>query len=133
MSEKNELPENVIIGPWPKRKEKPESEQIRIAQLAEAVANDFTMKLMQQMIRAMKKKGMDIDDASFIRDAAMIFELVQGTIYRDRNLSHPMHKFVEEFVNVEIHPDNTIGTEVDFDYIMALVEAVEDNDGPEIS
>ena len=133
MSEKNRLPENVILGPWKERKERPENEQVRIAQLAQAVADDFTMKLMQQVIGEMKKKGMDINETSFIRDAAMIYEMVQGTIYRDRKLSHPTHNFVEEFVHVNILPEDVIETEIDFAGINALVDLLEDVDDPEIS
>ena len=101
--------------------------------MAEAVANDFTVKLMEEMIVAMKKKGMDIDETSFICDAAMIYELVQGCIYRDRKLSHPTHKFVEEFVHATVLPDEIVETEIDFDQINALANLLEDVDGPEIS
>ena len=91
------------------------------------------MSVMQQIVGMMSEHGVDIDEASFIRDAAMIFELVQAAVYRDIEFSHPMHKFVEEFVSVALHADNAIETEVDFDSINALVELLEDVDGPEIS
>ena len=52
-----------------------------------------------QMIHTMEENGIDISENSFIRDVAMIIELVQGTIYRDMELSHPTHKFMEEFVD----------------------------------
>jgi hypothetical protein len=129
----NENAGNVIKGPWKKRKKNLPDKKAIAEQLARSAADDITMKVIQQMVRVMEESGIDIGEASFIRDTAMIFELVQGAVYRDIEFSHPIHKFVEEFVNVEIHPDNTIGTEVDFDYMMALVEMLEDNDGPEIS
>jgi len=91
------------------------------------------MSVMQQMIGMMKDHGIDVDETSFIRDAAMLFELVQGTIYRDIEFSHPTHKFVEEFIHVALHADNAIETVVDYDSINALVELLEDVDGPEIS
>ena len=133
MSEKNGFPENVIIGPWKKRKENLPDKKIIAEQMAIAAADKLTMSVMQQMIQMMNENDIDIDETSFIRDAAMIFELVQGTIYRDYIFSHPTHKFVEEFVHVTLlSDDNVVETEVDFDSINALVELLEDVDGPEI-
>ena len=76
---------------------------------------------------------MNIDETSFIRDAAMIYEMVQGSVYRDRKILHPTHKFVEEFVHVNVLPDNSVETEIDFDAITALADILEDIDDPEIS
>ena len=133
MSEKNGLPENVIIGPWPKRKENLPDKKIIAEQMAIAAADKLTMSVMQQMIQMMNENDIDIDETSFIRDVSMIFEFVQGTIYRDYIFSHPTHKFVEEFVHVTLlSDDNVVETEVDFDSINALVELLEDVDGPEI-
>jgi hypothetical protein len=66
---------------------------------------------------------------------AMIIELVQGSIYRDFELKHPTHKFVEEFVDIAINPDDTVETEVDFDTINKLVDILDEDedDDPEIS
>ena len=133
MSEKNGLPENVIIGPWPKRKENLPDKKIIAEQMARSAADKLTMSVMQQMIQMMTENDIDIDETSFIRDAAMIFEFVQGTIYRDYIFSHPTHKFVEEFVHVTLlSDDNVVETEVDFDSINSLVELLGDVDGPDI-
>ena len=133
MSKENELPENVIKGPWKKRKTNQLDEKVIAEHISRTNADEFTMSVMQQMVKMMSEHGVDIDEASFIRDTAMIFELVQAAVYRDIEFSHPMHKFVEEFVSVALHADNAIETEVDFDSINALVELLEDTDGPEIS
>jgi len=121
------------MGPWKKRKTNHPDKKAIAEQRALDIADEFTMSAMHQMVGMMKDHGIEIDETSFIRDAAMIFELVQGTVYRDIEFSHPTHKFVEEFVNVSIHPNNEIETEVDFDSIYSLVELLEDADGPEIS
>jgi len=82
----------------------------------------------------MGENGIDISDNSFVRDMSMVIELVQGSIYRDLELEHPAHKFMEEFVDITILPDNTIETEVDFDTIIKLTNILEeDDDDPEIS
>ena len=82
----------------------------------------------------MGENGIDISENSFVRDMSMVIELVQGSIYRDLELEHPTHKFMEEFVDITILPDNTIETEVDFDTIIKLTNILEeDDDDPEIS
>ena len=132
MSKKNGLPENVIIGPWSKRKTNHPDKEVIAEQRARSIADEFTMSVMQRVVGMMNDHGVDTDEASFIRDTAMIFELVQGTIYRDIEFSHPTHKFVEEFVRVVLHEDNAIETEVDYASINALVELLEDVDDPEL-
>jgi len=86
------------------------------------------------MIHTMGENGIDISENSFIRDMAMVIELVQGSIHRDLELEHPAHKFMEEFVDMTIHPDNSVETEVDFDFIIKLANILEnDEDDPEVS
>ena len=148
MSKENELPENVIKGPWKKRKTNQLDEKVIAEHISRTNADEFTMSVMEQMVKMMSEHGVDIDeappqsqfflggvdDASFIRDAAITFELVQAAVYRDIEFSHPMHKFVEEFVSIALHEDNAIETEIDFDSINALVELLEGaRDDPEIS
>jgi hypothetical protein len=96
-------------------------------------AGELAQSLIVQMIHTMEENGIDISENSFIRDAAMIIELVQGTIYRDMKLSHPTHKFMEEFVDLVVNVDNTVETEVDFDTIIKLTNILEEDDDPEIS
>tara|TARA_R110002167_G_scaffold126216_1_gene306822 strand:+ start:1030 stop:1278 length:249 start_codon:yes stop_codon:yes gene_type:complete len=82
----------------------------------------------------MGENGIDISDNSFVRDMSMVIELVQGSIYRDLELEHPTHKFMEEFVDITLLPDNTIETEVDFDTIIKLTNILEEeDDDPEVS
>tara|TARA_R110000823_G_scaffold173317_1_gene305655 strand:- start:671 stop:919 length:249 start_codon:yes stop_codon:yes gene_type:complete len=82
----------------------------------------------------MGENGIDISDNSFVRDMSMVIELVQGSIYRDLELEHPTHKFMEEFVDITLLPDNTIETEVDFDTINKLTNILEEeDDDPEVS
>ena len=96
-------------------------------------AGELAQSLIVQMIHTMEENGIDISENSFIRDVAMIIELVHGTIYRDMDLIHPTHKFMEEFVEIVINDDNSFETEVDFDTITNLVDMLEDDDDPEVS
>ena len=134
------VPENVIKGPWLAkggRKVKlpdPDKDIVAIRQKLQ-FAGELSESLIVQMIHTMDENGIDISENSFIRDMAMVIELVQCSIHRDLELDHPAHKFMEEFVDITIHPDNAVETEVDFDIIIKLANilAEDDEDDPEVS
>ena len=87
-----------------------------------------------RLLGYVRPNGIDISENSFIRDVAMIIELVQGAIYRDLELEHSTHKFMEEFVAMVVNPDSSVETDVDFNTITNLVDLLKDNDDdPEIS
>ena len=126
----------VIIGPWSGkggRKVKLPDKNIIVVQQKIEFAEELAKSLIVQMIHTMSENSIDISENSFIRDMAMIIEMVQGVIYRDLELEHPTHKFMEEFVDVVVNTDNSIKTDVDFDTIIKLVNMIEDDDDPEIS
>ena len=128
-------PDNVVKGPWlakDRRQVKLPDKDIIAVQQKIGFAGELSESLIVQMIHTMGENGIDISENSFIRDMAMVIELVQGSIYRDLGLKHPAHKFMEEFVDITIQPDNTIETEVDFDIIIKLANILEnDEDDPE--
>ena len=126
----------VIIGPWSGkgvRKVKLPDKNIIVVQQKIEFSAELAKSLIVQMIHTMSENSIDISENSFIRDMAMIIEMVQGVIYRDLELEHPTHKFMEEFVDVVVNTDNSIKTDVDFDTIIKLVNMIEDDDDPEIS
>ena len=129
-------PENVIKGPWLAKGERqvklPDKDIIAVQQKLQ-FAGELSESLIVQMIHTMGENGIDISENSFIRDMAMVIELVQGSIYRDLELKHPAHKFMEEFVDIVVHPDNTVETDVDFTIITELTDMLENNDDPEVS
>ena len=98
-------------------------------------AEELTQSLMVQMIHTMSENGIDVGAKDFIRDMAMLIELVKGSLYRDMKMVHPTHKFVEEFVDI-MESGDTFETEVDFNTIVELANLVEgddEEDDPEIS
>jgi hypothetical protein len=127
----------VIKGPWlakgGRQVKLPDKDIVALRQKLQ-FAEELSESLVVQLIHTMGENGIDISDNSFVRDMSMVIELVQGSIYRDLELEHPAHKFMEEFVDITILPDNTIETEVDFDTIIKLTNILEeDDDDPEIS
>jgi hypothetical protein len=125
-----------VKGPWSEksgREVKLPNKDIIALQQDMQFAGELAQSLIVQMIHTMEENGIDISENSFIRDVAMIIELVHGTIYRDMDLIHPTHKFMEEFVEIVINADNSFETEVDFDTITNLVDMLEDDDDPEVS
>jgi hypothetical protein len=125
-----------VKGPWSEksgREVKLPNKDIIALQQDMQFAGELAQSLIVQMIHTMEENGIDISENSFIRDVAMIIELVHGTIYRDMDLIHPTHKFMEEVVEIVINADNSFETEVDFDTITNLVDMLEDDDDPEVS
>jgi hypothetical protein len=94
-------------------------------------AEELTQSLMVQMIHTMSENGIDVGEKEFIRDVAMIIEMVKGSIYRDMGFDHPTHMFMEEYVDIIINEDNTFETEVDFDTIIKLADMLDDEDEDE--
>ena len=128
----------MIKGPWlakgGRQVKLPDKDIVALRQKLQ-FAEELSESLVVQLIHTMGENGIDISDNSFVRDMSMVIELVQGSIYRDLELEHPTHKFMEEFVDITLLPDNTIETEVDFDTIIKLTNILEeeDDDDPEIS
>ena len=131
-------PENVITGPWSVKSGRevklPDKDIIALQQDIQ-FAEELTQSLMVQMIHTMSENGIDVSAKDFIRDMAMLIELVKGSLYRDMKMVHPTHKFVEEFVDI-MESGDTFETEVDFNTIVELANLVEgddEEDDPEIS
>ena len=128
--------DNVVKGPWSEksgRKVKlPDKDVIELHQDLQ-FAEELTQSLMVQMIHTMSENGIAVGEKDFIRDMAMLIELVTGSIYRDMEMVHPTHKFMEEFVDI-MESGDTFETDVDFDTITELANLIEeDDDDPEIS
>ena len=79
------------------------------------------------------RHALKVSESNFIRDVAMIIELVKGSIYRDMGLQHPAQKFMEEFVSIINDTPDEIETDVDFETITALANLLEEDDGPELA
>ena len=127
----------MIKGPWlakgGRQVKLPDKDIVALRQKLQ-FAGELSESLIVQLIHTMGENGIDISDNSFVRDMSMVIELVQGSIYRDLELEHPTHKFMEEFVDITLLPDNTIETEVDFDTIIKLTNILEEeDDDPEVS
>ena len=127
----------MIKGPWlakgGRQVKLPDKDIVALRQKLQ-FAGELSESLIVQLIHTMGENGIDISDNSFVRDMSMVIELVQGSIYRDLELEHPTHKFMEEFVDITLLPDNTIETEVDFDTINKLTNILEEeDDDPEVS
>ena len=123
--------DNVVKGPWSvksARKVKLPDLDIIAVQQDMQFAGELTQSLMVQMIHTMGENGIDVGEKAFIRDMAMIIEMVKGSIYRDMGLDHPTHMFMEEYVDIIINEDNTFETEVDFDTIIKLADMLDDED-----
>ena len=129
-----ELPENVVRGPWKNKTVKqPDIDMIQVQDNL-AFIDDLTQELMVSMIHQMGENGIDVSEKSFIRDMALIIEMIKSTLYRDMGYKHPLQAFTQTFVDLVIEPDNTPICEVRLETLENFVNKFEDdNNEPEIS
>ena len=133
-NEGGELPENVVRGPWKNKAVKqPDIDMIQVQDNL-AFIDDLTQQLMISMIHQMGENGIDVSEKSFIRDMALIIEMIKSTLHRDMGYKHPLQAFTQTFVDLVIEPDNTPIGEVRLETLENFVNQFEDdNNEPEIS
>ena len=134
--ENEKVEENVIQGPWPKskRKVKVPDEDYVVLQEKLNFAEELCQASIVQMIHTLGENGVDVSENSFIRDMGLIIEFTKGAIYRSIGLPHVTQQFFESLVDITIHPDNTVDSEVNMKIIEEYVKMLDiDDDGPKIS
>ena len=131
------MEENVIQGPWPKskRKVKVPDEDYVVLQEKLNFAEELCQASIVQMIHTLGENGVDVSENSFIRDMGLIIEFTKGAIYRSIGLPHVTQQFFESLVDITIHPDNTVDSEVNMKIIEEYVKMldIDDDDDPEVS
>ena len=133
-NQENELPENVIRGPWKKREIKnPSEEEMRLMEEMQ-FCEDFSRKLIMDMAEIMGEHDVDISEKSFSRDIAVVLEFVKSLLYRDAGVNHPLHDFIDVFTDVEVEPDNSVKTIIRADLIKQVAREMKEleEDGPEV-
>lgn len=127
--------ENVIAGPWQLKGERqvtlPDKDVIALRQKVK-FADELSECLMVQMIHTMEENGVDVKNKEFIRDLAMVILMVEGSIYRDMDMEHEIHKFTEKYVDVE-EINNVWETNINFEAIIKLSNLTEDDNEPKVS
>jgi hypothetical protein len=99
-----------------------------------AFADDLTQQLMVGMIHQMGENGVDVSEKAYIRDMALIIELVKSAIHRDMGYKHPLQDFTKFFVDLTVEPDNTPVGEVRLETLESFMNQFkDDDDGPEVS
>ena len=124
----------MVRGPWKNKAVKqPDIDMIQVQDNLAFIA-DLTQELMVSMIHQMSENGIDVSEKSFIRDMALIIEMIKSTLYRDMGYKHPLQAFTQTFVDLVIEPDNTPIGEVRLETLENFVNQFEDdNNEPEIS
>ena len=134
-NQENELPENVIRGPWKTREIKnPSEEEMRLMEEMQ-FCEDFSRKLIMDMAEIMGEHDVDISEKSFSRDIAVVLEFVKSLLYRDAGVNHPLHDFIDVFTDVEVEPDNSIKTIIRADLVKQVAREMKEleEDDPEVS
>ena len=85
------------------------------------------------MIHTLGENGIDVSEKSFIRDMGLIIEFTKGSIYRSIGLPHITQVLFENLVDVTIHPDNSVDSEVNLKTIEEYVKMLNNDNDPEVS
>ena len=134
-NQENELPANVIRGPWQKRVVgNPSEAELRLIEEMQ-FCEDFSRKLIMDMAEIMGEHDVDISEKSFSRDIAVVLEFVKSLLYRDAGVNHPLHDFIDVFTDVEVEPDNSIKTIIRADLVKQVAREMKEleEDGTEVS
>ena len=126
---------NVIKGPWRKRKVVVQNEEELLRQEEIEFCEELSSKLMMDMIHTMSDNEVDIGERDFSRDLAVLIEFMKALLYRDAGLEYPLHDFVDTFTETTIELDNSHRTVIRMDKLieaMELMKMDEDYD-PEVS
>lgn len=126
---------NVIKGPWRKRKVVVPNEEELLLQEEMEFCEELASKLVMDMIHMMSDNDVDIGERTFSRDLSIVIELVKSLLYRDAGLEYSLHEFVDTFTETTIEMDNSHRTVIRMDKITEMVELMrmDEDDGPEIS
>ena len=131
--ENEKVEENVIQGPWPKSKRKvkiPDEDYVALQEKLN-FAEELCQASVVQLIHTLGENGIDVSEKSFIRDMGLIIEFTKGAIYRSIGLPHVTQQFFESLVDLTIHPDNSVDSEVNLEVIEAYVELLRKDDDPD--
>ena len=126
---------NVIKGPWRKRKVVVQNEEELLRQEEIEFCEELSSKLMMDMIHMMSDNDVDIGERNFSRDLSVVIELVKSLLYRDAGLEYPLHDFVDMFTETTIELDNSHRTVIRMDKLNDMVELMkmDEDDDPEVS
>ena len=109
---KNELPENVIKGPWKAKSKKdvvlPEHDVIEMQENL-MFCDNLIAAVMVQLIHSIGENGFDVHEDAFLKDMGFIIEAVRSTLYRDIGYNHPMGKVMAAFTKSNIDPKGEVG------------------------
>jgi hypothetical protein len=134
-NQENELPANVIRGPWQKRVlGNPSEAELRLIEEMQ-FCEDFSRKLIMDLVEILGEHDVDISEKSFSRDIAVVLEFTKSLLYRDCGLEHPMHEFIDVFTDVEVELDNSVKTIIRADLLKQVSKEIKEleDDGPEVS
>jgi len=96
---------------------------------------DFSRKLIMDLVEILGENDVDISEKSFSRDIAVVLEFTKSLLYRDCGLEHPMHEFIDVFTDVEVELDNSVKTIIRADLLKQVSKEIKEleDDGPEVS
>ena len=71
-------------------------------------ADSLTDQLMNMLLENLHDVGIDITTPTFVKDISLTTSILRAAIFRNFELDHPMHQFIDRFVAMAPVPENTI-------------------------
>ena len=127
--------DNVIKGPWRKRKVVVPNEEELIRQEEMEFCEELASNVVMEMIHMMNDNDVGIGERNFSRDLSVVIELVKSLLYRDAGLEYPLHEFVDTFTETTVEADNSHRTVIRMDKLNEMMELMkmDEDDDPEVS
>jgi hypothetical protein len=127
--------DNVIKGPWRKRKVVVPNEEELIRQEEMEFCEELASNVVMEMIHMMNDNDVGIGERNFSRDLSVIIELVKSLLYRDAGLEYSLHEFVDTFTETTVEADNSHRTVIRMDKLNEMMELMrmDEDDDPEVS
>lgn len=63
-------------------------------------ADDIVEGLIEIVVDDLEQQGIDIDDEYFLKDFSMSVDALRATVYRQFDIDHPLHKFIDDNVTL---------------------------------
>ena len=128
---KNNMDDNIIMGPWKdsgKNQGQRKKEQKRLREDRSLIEN-ITETVMVQLIHTMNENNINIKDENFSREIGFINECIKSMLNRELGYSHQMTKFIQTIVVIGEDEEKTKYSHFDTERLIEILDnIVEDLD-----
>ena len=97
MSKIVEFPKNKIVREMPANQDAVEQAKVKSKT---KFADNITEDIIDLIVEELENRGVDIDDEMFIKDFSITVDALRATVYRQFDIEHHLHNFIDENVTI---------------------------------